>query len=186
MGLSGGDSSILRNLQGALSGAPSYLISDIGYTGYATPQDMFVIRGSATKRIIITQLYMRPNATVSTSFPVSFGKRSTLDTGGTKTSPTPVPLDSRFPAATGALDVYTALPALGALVGYLDYVKNAVPVLTGNSTLISAGNALIGANNVITSYVILNNANESFFLSANGGALPGGFSSSYTAAWSEI
>lgn len=44
-------------------------------------------------------------------------KQSSLSTGGTSSTPTPVPLDSNNAAATGVIRLYTAAPTAGTAVG---------------------------------------------------------------------
>lgn len=75
----------------------------------------------AGKIIRLRQLQLSGTATANSSYVLSLLKRSTLNSGGTFTTPTPVPRDSRLDAANGVLRLYTVAPTgNGNLVGPFD------------------------------------------------------------------
>lgn len=89
-----------------------YRVAD--FTPVATATDVLVLTGSATKTIRVTKVTISGDATANAIFDVYLTKRTTADTGGTFTNPTPTPSDTADGAATGTLYLYTANPsALG-------------------------------------------------------------------------
>lgn len=84
-----------------------------------SPTDVFTISGSATKTIRITSVEVSGTTTSGSGIKgqALLIRRSTLNSGGTSTSPTKVPYDSASGSATVAVLAYTANPTLGAAVG---------------------------------------------------------------------
>lgn len=100
------------------------------FTPAATPTDIVIIEGSATKtiRLISMKIWTTNTAAGSQSFQLI--KRSTADTTGTFVSAgTPAPLDSNNSAATvNRVGHFTANPgALGTAVGTLSNIRVASP-----------------------------------------------------------
>lgn len=90
----------------------------------ATPNDIFVITGSATKTIRIGKLSLCGTATAATTAEFSLVKRSTAATGGTiLNTATVVPNDSTNPAATATFVSYSVNPTPGTAVGVVDAKK---------------------------------------------------------------
>lgn len=82
--------------------------------------DVAVIYGSATKTIKVQSITVTGVTTSSAVVSlVDIIKRSAQNTAGTSTLVTKVPLDSNSAAATALVDVYTANPTVGAVVGVL-------------------------------------------------------------------
>lgn len=92
-------------------------------SGFATAllaTDVFVISGSASKTIRLTQVHISGTTSSGSgiSSNISFIKRSAANTGGTSVSLTNVPHDSANTAGTAAVKYYTANPlTLGTAVG---------------------------------------------------------------------
>lgn len=73
-----------------------------------------VLPGSATRIIRVTKVQIAKPSVAQA--PLRMRKTSTAHTGGTSTTPTPVPLDSGNPAASAVLRLYTVVPAGGGAV----------------------------------------------------------------------
>ena len=97
----------------------TYRYASIGNTPAATPTDLFTINGSATKTVRVKSIKLNGVATAAGNMPVALIRRSTADTGGTVTNPTPIKHDTLNDAnATASLGLYTANPAaLGTVIG---------------------------------------------------------------------
>ena len=100
------------------------------FTPAATPTDMVIIEGSATKTIRILSISIGTTNTAAGSQQFYLIKRSTADTTGTFVSAgTPVPLDSTNSASTvNRVGHFTANPgALGTSVGILNLCRASSP-----------------------------------------------------------
>lgn len=171
---------------GLCSGAASYSAVVTGYTAYATPTDTVCLSGSSSKLVIISALTMLQHSTSATLLPVFWIKRSTLNTGGTSATATGVPADSADSAATATLTYWTAAPTLGTTVGTYSMTDSTTTTLTATAASPSFTNNVAAANLVTyTKPVVLRNANESLCVNFAGAALPGGYTSSIIADWSE-
>lgn len=180
---------LVSPLNGAFGNALSsatYYVTGTGYTAYATPTDFFCITGSATKTIRVVYASIRPQSTTGTMFTVHWIKRSTANSGGTSTQPTPVKLDSADGSATAAVNLYTAAPTLGTAAGTISITVGSTTVLT-TAPATQQPYANYGGNtfNVPLKLVTLRGASESLCANFNGAALPSGFTSLYEIAWIE-
>ncbi len=175
---------MMATVAGVGSSNSTYRAVGTGYAAYATPTDMLVIRGSASKTVIVTALSMQIQSTAAALQTIYFVKRSTANTGGTATQPTPIPLDSANAAATAVVDLYTAAPTTGTLVG------NILIVLASSSGL-TAGGAAVSPNTASTIVdlrqpIVLRGIEESLGFNYNGAALTTGFVATWYAEWIEI
>ena len=88
------------------------------FAAAASATDIFTITGSATKTIYIRRIRVQATQTIGAVRDILLIKRSAANTGGTSTTPTLVPHDSVYSAATAVVRAYTANPSgLGAAVG---------------------------------------------------------------------
>lgn len=85
----------------------------------ASATDIFTIAGAAGKTITVRTLHCDGAADGAQGVVLSVVKRSTLDTGGTSTAPTAIPLNPVQAAASAALKAYTVNPTLGTSVATL-------------------------------------------------------------------
>jgi hypothetical protein len=107
-----------------------------GFTPAATPTDLVILEGSATKTIRIVSFVIGTTNTAAGSQQFFLIKRSTADTTGTFVSAgTPVPLDSANLASTvNRVGHFTANPgALGTAVGTINQVRVASPAAVPGS-----------------------------------------------------
>ena len=96
----------------------TYGVFKTGFAPAASPTDVIVIQGSATKKIRIKSIILNcAGATANSSNPVQLLKRSAANTGGTSTV---LPLgrhDSTDPTPTAVVRLYSANPTgLGAVM----------------------------------------------------------------------
>lgn len=100
----------------------TYGYSVVGYNSIATnPTDVFTITGSATKTVRIRQIQISGFAASATSAPLNIIRRSTLNTGGTSTTPTAGQRDTADDPATATMRFYSVNPAaLGTTSGTID------------------------------------------------------------------
>lgn len=107
-----------------------YAISS-NHTPPATPNNLVIIEGSATKTIKVYSMWIYTQTTAAGSVQFFLKKYSTAATGGTFVSAgTPVPLDSSDAAASvNRVGHFTADPTPGTLVGIIRAVTIVTPVL---------------------------------------------------------
>ena len=101
------------------------------HTPPATPNNLVIISGSATKTVKIYSMWIFTQTTAAGSVQFFLKKYSTLYSGGTFISAgTPVPLDSDDGASTvGQVGHFTADPTPGTLTGIIRALSIATPVL---------------------------------------------------------
>ena len=161
----------------------TYSAATGSFTPPATPTDMFIINGSATKTIKISQIIISTTQTTAGVNVFFVVKRSTANTGGTSVSETLVPYDSQDTAATGTAKHYTANPTVGTAVGTIRSPK-----------LWSADAS--GANSGMSIYTFdfqrlneqgmtLRGVAEGLAVNFNGAALPAGLSVNISVTWTE-
>lgn len=168
-------------------GKATYAAVADGYAAYATPTDMVGIRGSATKTVRIMAVRMAIRSTSAAVQVLHFIKRSTANTGGTVTNPTPVAMDSANPVATAVIDVYGAAPTLGAAAGTVKVNALMSTTLTAGFTMHDVYSPFLSPMSLITFHqpVILRGAAESLYINYAGAALTAGFSAYYDFVWTE-
>lgn len=109
----------------------TYRASIQGLVVAAAATDFFEITGSATKTVKITQISTSAVATAASTQSLAVIKRSTVDTTGTFTNPTAVPLNSGCAAGTATIKAYTVNPgALGTVVGTVAVSRFGVGIAT--------------------------------------------------------
>lgn len=96
--------------------------------------DLLRISGSASKTVFVQEIRLSATATAGKTLDVRLARRSTANSGGTATQPTVVPHSSDDAAGTAVVDIYTANPTVGTLVGIIRsrrYTIVAVDVTNG-------------------------------------------------------
>lgn len=182
---------VLATAGGIPAGSPTYTVVGTAYGAYATPTDMITIRGAAGKTIAVTALMIAPRATAAALATFRWIKRSTLNTGGTATNPTPIKHDSTDAAAVAQIDVYTAAPTLGTSDGAIGIIILSQPATTSAHSWFNfpavtnisiTGDAISAAD--IRKPIILHE-NEMLCINLNGDALAAGFTAEYMVKWIE-
>lgn len=96
----------------------TYVVNIRALVPGATPQDIFGIVAATSRRIEIQRLEVTFTQTTAGTIDVQILKRSTPNTGGTFTNPTPIQLDTVDPPSQATIVAYTANAATpGTLVG---------------------------------------------------------------------
>lgn len=163
--------------------AMSYIAASAPFTPGATPQDVFGIRGSASKKITVFRAGITTNQTTAGNNAWALVRRSTANSGGTFAAVAAVPTESTFDAATAAVVQYTANPTAGTLVGR---------IWSGRAASPGAGTAILGDANIVIPFsergfgsIVLDGTAESLLFNFNGAALPAGLSVVAWVQWME-
>jgi hypothetical protein len=98
----------------------TYSAAAVNFTPAATPTDVCVLPGSASKTIRVTRLMVQGFATTKGSMTLQIIKRAAADTAGTSAGLTAIPYDSADAAASAAPLKYTANPTINSTVGNYD------------------------------------------------------------------
>lgn len=170
-----------------MSNLATYSISGTGYPAYATPTDLLIIRGSASKIVRVINMRMLVHTTAAALHFFQYLKRSTANTGGTSTSPAGIPWDSGDAAATAVLNLYTAAPTTGTSLGALSsqYLTSTVPTsVPGLAQTAGVSTTIFQVTNFIKP-VTLRGVAESFCINYAGAALPAGFAAQWDVTWTE-
>ncbi len=110
---------------------PTYSASQVGITAVSSQTDMCSMSGSATKTVRVRKAIFSNLPTAAVVEPIAIVKRSTLSTGA-GTAIAAVPYDSQSAAATATLiEVWTAAPTLGTLVGVIADIAFPFQLTTG-------------------------------------------------------
>lgn len=162
----------LLNIQHDYTALATYSASaDFSTANLAT--DFATLTGSASKRVKVTRVGISGVQTIASIVTILIKKRSSANSGGTATIPTPIPLDSTSAAATAVARFYTANPAaVGTDLGNLQIIK--LPIL--DITVSKVATPALTVVNFGTGgsvYPILNNASEVLALSLNGVTVTG-------------
>lgn len=162
------------------------------FTPAATPTDLVIIEGSATKTVRVVSFVISTTNTAAGSQQFFLVKRSAADTTGTFVAATAVPLDSNDAAATvNRVGHFTANPgALGAAVGTIQTKRVASPAAVPGSfagVKEDAGVDMLGfaPNSLLDQLVTLRGVAQCLALNFNGAALVAGQTHAYTIVWIE-
>lgn len=163
------------------------------FTPAATPTDLVIIEGSATKtiRIISMKIWTTNTAAGSQSFQLI--KRSTADTTGTFVSAgTPVAMDSNNAASTvSRVGHFTANPgALGTAIGTMSNIRVASPAAipaTWAGITPDSGIEMLDwmDKSTLDQPIVLRGIAQCLAINFNGAALVAGQTHSYRILWIE-
>lgn len=166
--------------------APTYFATGEGYTAYATPTDMLTLQNSSANVILrVLQCRLLVNETTGTLRTAYFLKRSTLNTGGTLSNPTKIALDSASAASAATLNLYTAAPTTGTLIGNIGihrFLTTATTAAPATSQL--ASSYPISFADSWNKPVVLRQ-NEAFSVNWGGNAIGAGHTSWWDIIWTE-
>jgi hypothetical protein len=163
---------VIQSLNNVVNRAATYSAVAAAFTLAATPTDVCILNGSATKTIYVTKVSVSGLKTTAGLSQVVLAKRSVANTGGTAVAGTEVPSDSSDAAATGTFQHYTANPTPGALVGniYQNYMLFAAPAGTTDGVMREV--FFSGAN--MTKPIRLSGVAEGLAVNLAGATLTGG------------
>ena len=160
----------------------AFSAASAAFTPGATPQDVFTITGSATRRVTVTKMSITTVQTSAGMNAWSLVKRSTANTGGTSAAVTRVPFDDAYPAATATVLQYTANPTAGTLIGNVWSGRVASPVPASAPTGDFEKTVLNGG---LGQPVILTGTTDVLAWNFGGAALPSGLSVQACVWWTE-
>lgn len=150
----------------------------------AAATDVFELRAPQAphppKIVRLLRWSVSGTATAIGAFSVSLVKRSTLNTGGTSTTASRVPLDSKYPNPTAFFFGYTVSPGNGTSVGTMR--TGVLTVTPADTTTIPTGAGLLF--DFSDNPVILRAPNESICLAFSGATITGGAINCW-AEWTE-
>lgn len=150
-------------------------------TPAAAATDVFVLQGSGTKTVLVTEFTLSVTATAAGSIPVSLLRRNTLNTGGTSSSGTNVSHNSFNAAISASTLAYSANPAgLGTIVGPLEAFLAAALVNDVRYYKFEFG-AAQG-----TQPIALVTATQCLAVNLGGGTMPAGLQIGITIRWMEV
>lgn len=149
------------------------------FTPGSTPQDVCTLSGSATKAVTVASMELGSTQTTTGTNGWQIVKRSALDTLGTSSTLTLVPLDLTMPAATVTARTYTVNPTLGALVGnvWSGFIVSPAPA--------SAASSPVTAIVAFAPHQLVLGPSEQVAWNFGGAALPAGLSVRCVLRWAE-
>lgn len=164
----------------------TYVAAVVPFTPPATPTDMFLIQGSATKTVQINRIEITGSQTTAGSNIFYLIRRSTANTLGTAVASTKIAMDTNDAAATAVVQHYTANPtALGTSAGNVAVRRVYTP----------APATALSNNGLITTFdwetgqagknIILRGTSQFLVVNFNGAALPAGLSIGFNVEWCE-
>ena len=174
----------VRTVFGTVPTSPTYRAINGDVVPAATPTDVIVLVGSATKTIMITKFEITPTATANGSLDFYVYKRTTADTGGTSTATTITLNDSSNPAATAVAKLYSANPSAlgtGSLVGA---TRVTLAAKSPNGIAIQTWAESFGTGN--QQPIVLRGVNESLCINLGGQTMPTGIDIYFTLEWVEL
>lgn len=159
-----------------------YTAASLPFTPGATPQDVFMITGSATKTISVLYIGISTTQTTAGVNTWLLLERSTANSAGTSAVVPSVQSDNNVSAATAVVRQYTANPTAGTLVGriWTGRVVSPAPATVGVGDL---EKAIEFPSNMPS---VLSGVGQVLALNFNGAALPPGLSVTASVRWMEV
>jgi len=154
------------------------------FTPGATPQDVFTITGSATRRVDVTKMMITTVQTTAGFNIWSIVKRSAANVGGASSAVAGVPTDKAFPAATATVLQYTSNPTtFGTLVGGMWTGRIAAPTATALPSFDAEKSVFNGSG--IARPITLTGVNDVLAWNFGAQTLPPGLSVQASVWWTE-
>jgi hypothetical protein len=157
----------------------TYSCAVIGYTAYATPTDLLVLVGSASKTVRVTRFTVSGTATSAISEDIQLIKRTAADTTGTSSQPSIAQHDSNDSAASAVVNLYSVIPGgLGTGVN----VRSARLNLGATG---AAGTVVWDFTTRNSKGIVLRGVAQCVALNFNGAAWPSGGTLDIDVEWTE-
>ncbi len=164
---------------------PTYMAASTAFTPGTAPQDIFVIKGSATTKVYVLKMGLSSTQTTEGVNAWSLLKKSTANTGGTHAEPAVIPVQSGDAAATAVVSQYTANPTAGTSLGPLWAGWLNSPKVT-TAGVGSFQGLELDFETLLGQPVGLLNASEALAWNFGGASLPSGLSVLAWVLWIEI
>lgn len=158
----------------------TYIGSTGAFTPPATPTDMFVIEGSATKVVRILKVELNGTQTTDGINAFFLNKHSTANAGGTAIATTLVPVDSTNSAVTATAKHYTANGTPGTSVTLFR-----TSILTPAPASLLTPIYVWDFTNGLQQPVVLRGVTQGLAINFAGAALPAGLSLSVNVVFTE-
>lgn len=153
------------------------------YTPPATPTDLIVLTGSATKTVRVISFETQMAQTTAALQEYFFKKHTVANTAGTSTSDPVAPHDSNNAAASAVLKHYTANPTIDATAVTLQRTQFTVPATTAPRSIYEWLNWQ--AYSLLDQPLTLRGVAQELALNFNGAALPAGMVIAARVVWIE-
>lgn len=169
-----------KSLQVTTEGvAATYGVAGVLMTPAATPTDVAIITGSATKTIRVKQVIVSGVATTAGTMDVSLVKHTVANTAGTATTPTIAKFDSGDAAASAVVSQYSVNPTI-----------DASKIIVANKMVNmgvagAAGVAVFDFSTRNDKAIVLRGIAQQLAINLNGQAVPTGGAVSYSIEWEE-
>lgn len=124
----------------------------------ANATDLWCIAGGAGKNIYVNTIHANAVASAAAVLNVSIIKRSTLNTGGTPTTETIVPLDSNNRTSVATVTSFAGSPTLGTAVGTVAAHKIQVATTSNANNM---NDLLFTWGDIADQPIVLHGVNES-------------------------
>jgi hypothetical protein len=157
----------------------TYSACSLDVTPAATATDFFSLVGSSSKVVRLLYVQISGIATAAASRDIQLVKRSTANSGGTLTNPTPCQHDSNDAAVSATVQLYSANPTLGSSAG----VARAAVLNLGAAG--GAGVITWDFTNRNDKALVLRGVAQSLNLNFVGQAVPSGTSIDVSITWTE-
>lgn len=166
--------------------APTYFATGEGYTAYATPTDMLVLQNPSANVVLrVLQCRLLVNQTAGALKTAYFIKRSTLNTGGTLSTPTKMALDSASAASAATLNLYTAAPTTGDVIGNVGIHRVLTTATTAAPAVFQLAASLATPFGQSFNKPVVLRQNEAFAVNWNAAAIDAGFTAWWDIYWTE-
>lgn len=127
---------VVQSVNNLFNKGATYHVAAKNFTLAATPTDVCILNGSATKTVYVTKVSVSGLKTTAGLSQVTLFKRTTANTGGTAVAGTEVAADTANAAATAAFQHYTANPTPGTgTIIYSNYMLFAAPAGTTDGVM---------------------------------------------------
>lgn len=150
----------------------TYRAAAKSFTLAATPTNVCVLTGSATKTVYVKSVSVTGLKTTAGLSQVLLRKQTVADTGGTPVAGTAVAMDSTSSAATAAVAHYTANPTVGTgTVFYSNYMLFQAPAGTSD---VNVHRIRFGEDADTGQYGVLRGVAQQIAVALDGATLTGG------------
>jgi hypothetical protein len=174
----------VRTVFGAVPTSPTYTATRADVTPAATPTDIILLMGSATKTIMVTKFEITPTATANGTLDFYIYKRTTANTGGTFATDGIAKNDSLNADSTATIKLYSANPSSLGTGQLIRGRRMSLASKTPNGIPVQEWVEEFGNNN--QQPMVLRGVGESLCINMNGQTMPSGAEFYFTFEWVEL
>ena len=174
----------VRTVFGSVPTSPTYTATRADVTPAATPTDIIVLMGSATKTIMVTKFEITPTATANGFLDFYVYKRTTANTGGTFATDGIAKNDSLNPDPAATIKLYSANPSALGTGAIVRGTRITLASKTPNGIPVQQWVEAFGTGN--QQPMVLRGVGESFCINLNGQTMPSGAEFYFSFEWVEL